>query len=71
MPLEVRFYSDSALENFKDEAEEAGFSVGHAKQYTRDLKIDGDDEERMRALVYLNGGDILPFEKPPAPRKRK
>ena len=57
--MEARFYSDTALENFKDEAELVGVEVGHAKQWTRDVKIKGDDEVQMRALVYLNGGSIL------------
>lgn len=59
MSMAARFYSDTALENFKDEAELVGFEVGHAKQWTRDVTVEGDDETQMRALVYLNGGSVL------------
>lgn len=57
--MEARFYSDSALENFKDEAAEVDIKVSHAKQYTRDVTVSGDDEVQMRALVYLNSGSVL------------
>ena len=65
--MEARFFSDTELENFKDEAELVGFEVLHTEEHTRDVTIstnhDGDDET-LRALVYLNGGDVLQ-EKPP------
>jgi len=64
--MDARFHSDTALENFKDEAELVGYEVKHRDQGTRDVTILGNDnDETLRALVYLNGGDVLdsPFRK--------
>lgn len=66
--MEARFFSDTALENFKDEAELIGFEVGHPKQWTRDVVIECDDDETLTALVHLNGGDVL---RPPEQRGRE
>ncbi len=62
MAMGARFFSDTALENFKDEAELIGFEVTQEDQGNRDVEIDTtefDDDETLRALVHLNGGDVL------------
>ena len=68
--MEARFFSDTALENFKDEAELFGFGVGHEDQGTRDVTIPctTDEEGYLRALVYSNGGDVI---ESPQREKRK
>jgi hypothetical protein len=69
MTIAARFFSDTGLENFKDEAELIGFDVGHVDQGTRDVTIatnDFDSDETLRALVHLNGGDVID-----APRRNR
>lgn len=60
--MEARFYSDTSLEAFKDEAEFIGHDVEHKDQGNRDVTIttsDFYDDGQLRALVHLNGGDVL------------
>ncbi len=60
--MRARFYSDTALENFVDEA----FSLHEidvvTNQGNRDVSIrlpGGDLVEELTALVQINGGDVL------------
>ncbi|KKL45913.1 hypothetical protein LCGC14_2350860 [marine sediment metagenome] len=58
--MDARFHSDTQLESFKHDAEEGGFEVYHRDVGTRDVTIlASDNDEELRALVYLNGGDVL------------
>ena len=54
----ARFFSDTAMANFMDEAREADYDVQPAEPWTRDVHIEGGDLT-IRALVHLNGGDVV------------
>ena len=58
--MDARFHSDTQLESFKHDAEEGDYEVIHRDQGKRDVTIlSSDNDEQLRALVYLNGGDVL------------
>ncbi len=60
--MRARFYSDTSLDNFVDEASDIFDVVDVVTQPgNRDVTIpsSGQLTEELRALVQLNGGDVL------------
>lgn len=60
--MRARFYSDTALENFVDEALDLHDIDVATNQGNRDVSIQlpsGHLTEELTALVQINGGDVI------------
>lgn len=62
--MRARFYSDTCLENFVDEAFEIHDVEVESNPFNRDVTIknEGALETEMRALVQINSGEVIEDE---------
>ena len=58
--MRARFYSDTALENFVDEAFLLHEVEVESNQFNREVQFSaGEFTEELTALVQINGGDVV------------